>query len=125
MTKNIKVHEIECGCGCGFNKMSRGTLNIVQMVRDVFGKPVRINDGGHCGCRCEEHNAKVGGSKNSQHKPQDDGMAHAIDFHVEGVEPKVVYEFLNKLFPNSLGLGLYNTFVHIDDRCDKAYRWNG
>lgn len=123
LTKNISKDEIKCNCGCGLDRMSRGTLSVVQMVRDHFGKAVRINDANHCGCRCESHNAKVGGSERSEHLPDEDGVCHAIDFHVEDVPNIEVYGYIDGIFPNGLGLGLYNSFVHVDDRLAKA-RWD-
>ena len=74
------------------------------------------------GCRCNNHNKSIGGAKNSQHKPVN-GMTHAVDIIVTDINPKEVYEFINGLFPNSLGLGLYSSWVHIDDRMDRAYNW--
>ncbi len=37
--------------------------NILQPIRDKYGKPIRINSG----YRCEKLNKQVGGSKTSQH----------------------------------------------------------
>ncbi len=121
IAKNINTWEVACKCGkCEETKVSRGVLNVVQMVRDHFGATVSI----HCGVRCEEHNELVGGSKNSQHLPVN-GEGHAIDFHVVGEDVEYVYDYINKQFPSSLGLGVYETFVHVDDRADQAYRWKG
>lgn len=115
LTKNISRWEVACKCGtCDKDNLSRGVLNIVQMVRDHFGKPVSI----HSAIRCKNHNKKIGGKENSQHI-----TGNAIDFHVVDVSIDEVYSFLDGLFPNSLGLGKYETFVHVDDRCDRAYRW--
>jgi len=120
VTKNISSWEIACKCGCGENRMSRGTLNIVQMVRDAFDKPVSI----HSACRCDKHNEAVGGAEHSQHKlGKEDNRCHAIDFHVVDESVEDVHEFLDRVFPNSLGLGIYDTFVHIDDRLAHA-RWD-
>lgn len=120
ITKNISTWEIACKCGCGEKRMSRGTLNIVQMVRDAYDVEVSI----HSACRCDKHNEYVGGAENSEHKVSDiDDRCHAIDFHVVGEPCEDVYNFLDKLFPNTLGLGLYDSFVHADDRLVKS-RWD-
>lgn len=38
-------------------------INVLDPVRGLFGKPIKVNSG----YRCEDHNKKVGGAKNSQH----------------------------------------------------------
>ena len=119
--KNIYLEEIECKCGCGLNKMSPATLDIVQSARDYFGKPVII----HSGCRCESHNKKVGGLPNSKHLPDEfAGVSRAIDFHVEGVSIKDLHEYLVNKCPNSNGIGYYDEFCHVDDRMDRPHRWD-
>ena len=62
-TKNFNVNEFTCKCGCGFNNMEQKTIDLCQTIRDALGVPVRINSG----CRCQKHNANVGGVRNSQH----------------------------------------------------------
>jgi uncharacterized protein YcbK (DUF882 family) len=121
VTVNFKQEEFKCKCGCGEMNISNTIPLLCQLVRDKFRQPVTVVSG----CRCEKHNTNVGGAKNSQHKPDDEGMCHAVDLKVKGVEPKIVYEFIDGLFPNSLGLGVYKSWVHIDDRIDRAYRWKG
>lgn len=120
MTKNFKVEEFKCKCGCGEMRISPTVLLVCQLVRDKFKKPVTISSGS----RCSSYNEKVGGVSDSQHKVKGDGYTHAADIQVKDVEPRLVYSFLNDLFHNTLGIGIYNTFVHIDDRIDRAYRWD-
>ena len=62
-TKNFKVSEFACHCGCGFNVIDQRVINIAQSIRDALGVPVRVNSG----CRCDKHNANVGGVKGSKH----------------------------------------------------------
>lgn len=62
-TKNFKVGEFSCHCGCGFNIIDQRVINIAQKLRDRLGVSVHVNSG----CRCEAHNAKVGGVKGSKH----------------------------------------------------------
>ena len=122
---NITTDDVKCNCGCGFNKVSPALLDIVQDVRDHFGRPAHINSGNHSGCRCYNHNINVGGSTASKHLP--DGITNlcrAIDFHIDGISPKELYDYLDEKHPNSLGIGLYDTFVHVDDKMYKARRWN-
>ena len=62
-TKNFKVSEFACHCGCGFNNIDQRVVDIAQKIRDRVGVPIHINSG----CRCEKHNARVGGVKGSFH----------------------------------------------------------
>lgn len=61
-TKNFKAQEFACKCGCG-NWIDQNVIAMAQAVRDELGVPVKVNSG----CRCEKHNAKVGGVKGSKH----------------------------------------------------------
>ncbi|WP_051563731.1 D-Ala-D-Ala carboxypeptidase family metallohydrolase [Enterovibrio calviensis] len=54
--------KLVCSCGCG-NSVSQGLLDRVELVRRLFGKPMRVTSG----YRCEAYNKKVGGAKNSMH----------------------------------------------------------
>ena len=122
---NITISDITCNCGCGFNIVSPAVLDIVQDARTHFGKPAHINSGNHCACRCYKHNIKVGGSATSKHLPEAiTSLCRAIDFHIEDVTPRELYDYLDNKYPNQLGLGLYNTFVHVDDKMDRARRWD-
>lgn len=125
LRKNITTTDVTCNCGCGFSEVSPAILDVVQDAREHFGKPAHINSRNHCACRCDVHNANVGGIETSMHLPE--GIANlcrAVDFEIEGVSSKELYNYLDNKYPNSLGLGLYNTFVHADDRMTKAYRWD-
>lgn len=119
MTKNFRVEEFACKCGCGEMRISPTVVLICQMVRDHFKKPVRVTSGS----RCDKHNKAVGGVDDSQHKVKGDEVSHAADVQVDGVKPMIVSAFLDARFPNALGIGTYKTFTHIDDRMDKPYRW--
>jgi len=120
LRKNILLSEITCKCGCGLSKVSPATLDIVQNVRDYFRKPIII----HSACRCEKHNAEIGGSPKSKHKPDNQGICRAIDFEVVGVEVEEVYTYLTNKFPDNLALGLYDTFVHVNDAVTEKRRWD-
>ena len=62
-SKNFKVSEFACHCGCGFNIIDQRVIDMAQVIREALGVPVHVNSG----CRCEKHNAKVGGVKGSNH----------------------------------------------------------
>ena len=44
------------------------------------------------------------------------------DIKVDGVAPHRVFDALDDAFPGQYGIGLYEFYVHIDIRKDKA-RW--
>ena len=113
--KYFKPEEFQCKCGCKTNGISHELVEILEKVREHFGKPVTVTSG----VRCPTHNARVGGVSNSQHI-----YKTAADFVVSGVAPRTVANYLETLLPNTGGIGVYSSFVHVDVRKTKA-RWNG
>jgi len=109
----FKRHEFACKCGCGFEAVDAELVQILNMLRAHFNAPVTINSA----CRCEKHNKDVGGKPKSKHV-----RGIAADVVVKGILPSIVYEFLDEMFPDSHGIGKYNTFTHFDVRSEKA-RW--
>jgi hypothetical protein len=107
--------EFECSCGCGFDTVDDRLVDALEKVREHFGKPMVM----HCICRCWKKNKDVGGAEKSQHL-----YAHAGDFHIDGVDNKEIYDFIDKeVLPNTGGIGLYEWGVHMDIRHAKA-RWS-
>ncbi len=115
LTENFNRSEFACRCGCGFDDIALDTAYICQDVRDHFGSPVTITSG----CRCPEHNVRVGGAVNSQHV-----AGTAADVVVKDVHPQDVHEYLdsNAVRLGVGGLGSYDTFTHVDTRGTRA-RW--
>ena len=62
-TKNFKVSEFTCHCGCGYNVIDQRVIDMCQTIRDALGVPVRVTSG----CRCEKRNKAVGGTNGSFH----------------------------------------------------------
>ena len=89
----------------------------LQVIRDYFGKPIKINSG----YRSPEHNRSIGGAKNSQHV-----KGRAADIVITGVPPKQLAAELEKLIAAKKikqgGIGIYPNFLHYDIRGTKA-RW--
>lgn len=112
---SLHFKESEFGCKhCGTTEgLSTELIAVLELVRYKFGSPVIVTSA----VRCKVHNTNVGGAKRSKHLE-----GTAADIKVKGVSPKDVYDFLNETFPNYYGLGLYNTFTHVDVRSVKA-RW--
>lgn len=115
LTKNFKSTELDCkgnGC-CSKTPIDIELVGYLQVIRNHFGKPVSINSG----YRCQKHNKNVGGVTNSKHC-----VGKAADIVVKGVKPKEVAKFAETI--GICGIGLYDSFVHIDTRTSKSY-WQG
>ena len=105
--------EFACRCGCGADTVDAALLKVLEQVRTHFGQPVYITSG-H---RCSSHNKKCGGSENSQHL-----LGKAADIQVKSASPTKVADYLEAIYPNSCGIGRYDSWVHIDVR-DHPARW--
>ena len=91
---------------------------LVDMARAHFGVPVTL----HSTYRSPEYNRSVGGASNSRHLE-----FNAIDCSLQGVSPQRLYNMLLALRQGGAfkgGLGLYSSFVHIDERGSNA-TWKG
>ena len=117
ISRDFVREEFECHCGCGFDTVDIELISIVQDIRDMFERPIVITSG----CRCKKYNERIGGSENSQHT-----IGRAADLYVasEHITPKDVYNYLCEKYSDEYGFGLYDSFVHVDSRNEKA-RWKG
>lgn len=113
LSKNFKVKEFRCKDNSDAIFIAPSLVTLLQEIRDHYKKPVYINSA----YRTETYNAKIGGAEYSQHK-----YGTAADIHINGVTPKALYTWLDSKLGNTGGLGLYNSFVHVDVREVKA-RW--
>ena len=115
LSKNFTVKEFACSDGTDTVFISLALVNLLQKIRDHFGKAVIINSA----YRTEAHNKSIGGAAYSQHK-----YGLAADIHINGVTPKEIAAYVETLMPSSGGIGIYKSFVHVDVRRVKS-RWNG
>jgi uncharacterized protein YcbK (DUF882 family) len=116
LSKHFSRSEFECKCGCGYDTVDSKLIELLEKIRTRLAKPIKITSG----CRCHEHNAKVGGSLRSQHK-----LGRAADIIVTDVDPAVVYRVAEELMRDEDGgIGKYEHFTHIDSRNGRA-RWIG
>lgn len=79
--------------------------------------------------RCRAHNNRSASQKNSYGiygAGSNDNSWHlsgaAADIRVPDVSPRDIHEHLETMYPDKYGIGLYDTFIHIDVRPNKA-RW--
>ena len=122
MTKNFKIHEFACKCGCDmpdevYSRVIKLAVEL-QKLRDIFDVPFTPTSA----YRCPEHNRRIGGVRNSQHL-----LGFAADLQIPGVEPEEVAGMIESLMGSGDilmgGVGRYNTFTHMDIRGRRA-RWN-
>lgn len=116
VSKNFKVKEFACTDGSDPIFIDSALVELLQKIRTHFGKAVTITSA----YRTPTRNKAVGGTTYSQHL-----YGRAADIRLSGgISPKTVAAYIEKLLPNTGGIGVYDTFVHVDVRSKKA-RWNG
>lgn len=120
LSENFLASEFLCKGGncCSSGKIDDKLVEILQKIRDHFGKPVRISSA----YRCPTWNKKVGGVTGSYHT-----YGQAADIKVDDVKPAEVAKYAESI--GVLGIGLYETkadgyFVHVDTRTKKSF-WYG
>lgn len=112
LSKHFDSEEFACKC-CGKSLVKSSLVELLEKIRSVAGLPITITSG----YRCKKHNAAVGGAKNSQHV-----QGIAADIKIKGMTPKQVADIAKKLMPKSGGIGIYETWCHVDTRATRA-RW--
>lgn len=120
LSKNFRVREFACHDGSQTVMVADELVRLLQALRDYKGMPVHITSG----YRTRAHNRAVGGVPNSQHC-----LGKAADITVAANSPRQVWEAIESgrvpgIDPDLIGMGLYETFVHIDCRGFRA-RWFG
>ena len=115
LSGNFKVSEFACRDGSDAVLVAPRLVMVLQTIRDHFGTAVTINSG----YRTPQYNVTVGGVAQSQHC-----YGTAADIKVSGQKPETVAAYARKIMPDWGGVGIYNTFTHIDVREAKA-DWNG
>ncbi len=121
ISDNFTAEENACHCGdCDKATADVELVWLLELIRRTFGgRPVDV----HSWFRCMAHNNRprheysaagirgVGSNDNSWHP-----TGGAADISIRGVKPIEIQRFMRERFPNRYGVGLYDTFVHIDVR---------
>ena len=115
VSPNFRVKEFACSDGAESVFIDPALVEVLQAIRDHFGKPVTVNSA----YRTPAKNKAVGGASRSQHL-----YGTAADITVKGVHPMQVAAYAEQLLQGRGGIGIYKTFTHIDVRDGKS-RWNG
>lgn len=109
---NFSAREFDCqgrGC-CSTTPIDEKLVEYLQQIRNHFGKPVYLT-----AYRCKTHNARTpNAANNSRHI-----YGQAADFHIDGVSPEEIAKYAESI--GVKGIGLYDTFVHIDTRETKSF----
>ena len=114
VSTNFRVREFACQDGSDPIFIDSELVSVLQKIRNHFGKAVTITSA----YRTPKHNKSVGGTTYSQHL-----YGKAADIKVQGIAPKDVAKYAETLLDEG-GIGIYNTFTHIDVRATKS-RWQG
>ncbi|MEL6413461.1 MAG: D-Ala-D-Ala carboxypeptidase family metallohydrolase [Pseudomonadota bacterium] len=105
---NFFIAELACGCGGRFCDHAYwhdpDFLDHLQELRDQIGKPLVLNSA-H---RCPQWNALIGGAPRSRHKRL------AVDIALRGQDRIELLRRSQSL--GFTGLGLAQTFLHLDRR---------
>ena len=109
--------EFRCQCGgkyCdGFPVEPEEELVLVcNEIRRRLGVPVSIVDGGGSGVRCPQHNAVVGGVRNSNHL-----YGKAADLHSEK-SPEEMARVAEEVMGPTGEIGIYSWGIHIAVNCE-------
>lgn len=114
LSTNFRVREFACNDGSDTVLISDELVALLQKIRDHFGRATVINSG----YRTASYNQKIGGASKSQHI-----QGTAADIVVSGVDPLAVAQYAEFLMPESGGIGVYQTFTHVDVRTSRS-RWD-
>ena len=114
LSKNFKVSEFKCNDGSDTVLISDKLVGLLQNIRNHFGAAVTINSA----YRTESYNKKIGGATKSQHV-----NGTAADIVVKGATPLEVAQYVEHIMPDSGGIGVYQSFTHVDVRASRS-RWD-
>lgn len=115
ISPHFGVWEFKCKDNSRVIVLDKALVELLEIIRLHYNKPLHINSG----YRTVQYNASL---KNSSPKSQHI-LGKAADIWLNDISPEQLYSWLDSSYPNSLGLGIYNTFVHVDVREGKS-RWD-
>ena len=121
LTTHFSRHEFAClgkNCCGGAAPVSYVLVEALQRLRYDIALSVNINSA----FRCLTHNRRTKRSKDtSQHV-----LGTAADIWVRGMTPDELFNEVRKVYAFfNGGIGVYETFVHVDVRPNGPVRWRG
>ena len=115
-SQHFKPSELACH-HCGMYHVEPALLIALEWLRNLVEHPLTVNSG----YRCQVHNAAVGSRPSSQHL-----FGRAADVTCSHVAPAQLAQLAEDVpYFQYGGIGLYNTFVHVDVRDNGPARWTG
>lgn len=108
MTKNFKVSEFACQCGCGFNDIDIELVRRLQEARNLFGESIVVTSG----CRCLKHNRNIGSNDTSSHVK---GLASDVTCKDPNKFNLIKLAYcLGRAGFKRIGINTEKKFIHID-----------
>lgn len=109
LSKHFKAKEFQCKDGSEYLLVCRELITVLEMIREHFNAPVKINSG----YRTPKWNSRVNGAPNSMHCK---GMA--ADIVVKSHSSQEVAKYADEIMENG-GVMKYTNFTHVDVREEK------
>ena len=117
LTKHFDSSEFDCQCGCGTGKIKIELVEMLEEIRVLYDRPMRINSG----IRCLEHNRKIGSKDTSSHI-----KCVAADIGCTSMTERLnLMQCILRVGEMDSGLvlfqriGLHKSFIHLDIDYDK------
>lgn len=115
VSPHFRVREFASKDGSDKVLIDDALVALLENIREAAGgNAVTINSG----YRSPEHNKAVGGVSGSQHT-----KGTAADIVVQGASPLLVGQIAEHFLNASGGIGVYQTFTHVDTRSTRS-RWD-
>jgi len=110
--RNFSKEEIGCR-HCGLIYVSKLAMDRLQLARNILDRPIYVNSA----CRCEEHNAEVGGKANSYHIADVKKKIVSRAFDIKFVDGSELLELIIIFWLvgfRRFGINWKEKFLHID-----------
>ena len=114
LSPHFRLREIASRDGADKVLVDEALVALLEAIRAAAGGAVTINSG----YRSPEHNKAVGGVSHSQHV-----YGRAADIVVSGASPLLVGQIAEYYLDRQGGIGVYETFTHVDTRSVRS-RWD-
>lgn len=114
LTEHFSRKDFACKCGCGFDAIDKRLVEMLEEIRNIFGRTIKVVSG----CRCPAHNKAIGSKDDSPHPK---GLA--VD--LECIASRDRYELLFLVMSRFYRVGIGKTFIHadIDSSRDQEVCW--
>ena len=114
LSPHFRLSEFASRDGADKVLVDEALVALLEAIRAATGGAVTINSG----YRSPAHNAAVGGVSSSQHL-----YGRAADVVVDGASPLLVGQIAEYYLDRRGGIGVYQTFTHVDTRAIRS-RWD-